>query len=189
MNGYQVWKIHRAVKMHFTSKYDIFLYNGHFSSDSMDAYAKVSRRKLYEIYATKFDRPYMAVEFFLSNLIYTPSDESFSVRAWDNHQKWIYQKESLTKLISDDLEKIDLGKDIISDSMPNLLKQIVSGKIMPQTAVALDAVFPFLDTWKSKVYFGFDDMVLKLIKLKRFCKYNTDVIQGKVMEKQAEELK
>jgi hypothetical protein len=185
MNGYQVWKIHRAVKMHFTSKnYDLFQYQGKFVRDDVASFQRVRRKMIYEMISSKFEKPYNAVEYFVSNIIYTTSDEALTVSAWDNHAKWIRQKESLTKLISDDLDMIDLEADLIGDDLPNLLRLIVAGKIMPQTACAIDANIPFLQTWKKKSYFGFDETVLKLTKLPKFCKYNQDRIASIIADKQ-----
>lgn len=186
MNGYQIWKIHRAVKMHFTSKYDLFLYNGRFRRDGKETYDKINQRFVYEFLSTKFERSYDAVEFFLSNIIYTSSDQAFSINSWDNYKQWIREKESLTKFITDDLEKLNLDTDLMDDVLPPLLKYIVGGKIMPQTAVAIDANIPFLADWKHKVYFGFDDTVLKLTKLSKFCKYNDQLITQCIQEKQSE---
>ena len=186
MNGYSVWKIHRAVKMHFTSKYDLFKYGGKFVRDDIGSFGKVRRKAMYEAISSKFEKPYAAVEYFVSNIIYTSSDESFTVTAWDNNKKWIRQKESLPKLISDDLDMIDLDTDLVGDDLPNLLRLIVAGKIMPQTACAIDANIPFLHSWKKKNYFGFDDVVLKLIKLPKFCVYNQARIADLITEKQSE---
>lgn len=187
MNGHQLWKIHRAVSMHFTDKnYDLFKYNGRFNRDDEGAFRKISRRNTYEFMSSKFDRPYDSVEYFVSNLIYTASDEAFTASAGDNYKRWVKEKESLTKLISDDLDKLDFGVDLHDDTLPNLLKMIVSNKIMPQTAVALDEVVPFLNEWDLKVYFGFHQNVLKLTKLSRFCKYNKPRIQSLILEKTSE---
>lgn len=186
MNGYGVWKVHRAVKMHFTSKYDLFQYKGRFVRDGEDSFAKVRRRVQYEMISSKFERPYDCVEYFLSNIIYTSSDESFSVTSWDNYNRWIKEKESLTKLIADNLDILDLEKDLHDDVLPTLLKYIVAGKIIPQTAVAIDENIPFLSVWKKKSYFGFDDTVLKLTKLSRFCKYNKERISSLISQKQSE---
>jgi hypothetical protein len=187
MNGFALWKIHRAVGMHFTDKnYDLFKYNGRFNRDNEYAFGKVSRRNTYEFMSSKFERPYDSVEYFVSNLIYTSSDEAFTATAWDNNKRWIREKESLTKLISDDLEKLDFEVDLHDETMPNLLKMIVSNQIIPQTAVALNEIIPFLDEWNSKVYFGFHQNVVKLSKLSRFCKYNKSRIESIILEKTSE---
>lgn len=187
MNGFQVWRLHRALKMHFTTrKYDLFQYNGRFYGDDEIMFKKLNHKMLYEMMSVKFENPHQAVEFFLSNLLYTRADEAFTLHAWDNYKRWIREKESLTKLIADDLGGLDLSTDLHDDVLPKLLKLIVGGKIMPQTAVAIDAVIPFLADWDAKVYFGHEESVLKLIKLKRFVKYNTELIAQLIVKKQCE---
>jgi hypothetical protein len=182
MNGHQVWKIHRAVKMHLTSDYDLFKYSGRFVRDGEEYYQKINRKKMYEILSSKLTRPFDAVEFFLSNLVYTTGDQAFTIFEWDNYKRWIRQKESLTKLICDDISNLDLENDLLDDFIPGLLRSIISEKIMPQTAVAIDGVIPILDDWKKKVYFGADSTVLKLIKLKPFCKFKLDRVELMIRE-------
>lgn len=186
MNGFQMWRIHRAVKMHLTSDYDLFKYNGRFVRDSMQFFEKNSRRKMYEILSCKFERPFDSVEFFLSNLVYTNSDQVFTHYEWDNYKRWIRQKESLTKMICDDLTEVDFDHDLVDDFVPCLLRSIIAEKIMPQTAVAIDRNIPILNDWKNKVYFGCDDVVLKLIKLKPFCKFNDEKVKMTIREIQSE---
>jgi hypothetical protein len=183
MDGFTVWKLHRAIKLHFTSKkYDVFKYDGQVAGVSEEAFEKLRSRGIYEIIASRFDNPKHAVQFFISNFVYSDHDTAFEITSWDNYKLWIKHKEALTRFIERDLEKADLD-DLNSDFTPMLLKQVVSGEVLPQTVVALDNHLHFLQDWYDKDYFAFGKTILKLVKLKPFLKYNEQIINQLINEK------
>jgi hypothetical protein len=187
MDGYTAWKLHRAVSLHLTTlTYDLFEHNGRVKNTGPEFYMKTNSRKIFELIAKRLDKPHDAVEFFIACILYTRDDQVMNpMTSWDLHTKYKKHKESLTKFILDDLETIDVDRDLYSsDSIPVLLSDIVSGNVLPQTAVALDKKKPFLKEWvDSKVYFGFRPYGIKLSKMSRFVKYNEDKVNSLIEEK------
>lgn len=186
MDGFAVWKIHRAVSLHLTSlKYDLFEHNGRVKNSSIDVFMKQNTRKMYEGIARHLDRPFDAVQFVLGNMIYTPEDTTLnSTVSWDSYKKYIRHKESLTKFIADDLVTVDLSTDLLADEPPKLLLNVVAGNVLPQTVVAINRRYSNIDDWLAKDYFGIQKYVIKLKKLDKFVKYNQQKIESIMYEKE-----
>jgi hypothetical protein len=186
MDGFSVWKIHRAVSLHLTSmKYDLFEYNGRVKNSSIDVFMKQNTRKLYDGIARHLEKPFDAVQFVLGNMIYTSEDMTLnSASSWDNYKMYMRHRESLTKFISDDLVDIDLRTDLVADGPPKLLRSVVSGKCLPQTVVAINRKYNNIDDWLAKDYFGIQKYVIKLKKLDKFVKYNQQKIDSIIEEKE-----
>ena len=187
MDGYSVWKIHRAVSLHLnTLKYDLFEHNGRVKNSSVDVYNKQNTKRVYEGISRHLNKPFDAVQFFLGNMIYTPDDMTLNQSvSWEYYTKYLKHKESLTKFISDDIQTIDLETDIIrtDDTIPELLNGVIAGRYIPQTVIALNRHMNFIDSWLAKDYFGFQKYVVKLKKLDRFVKYNEPRIDVLLKEK------
>ena len=182
-DGHAVWKLHRAVTFHLTQKkYDIILSNGSTVNSDEVYFNKLKSKGLYQSLSMRLNKPRDAVEFFIGNRIYSDKDESFTVNSWENYKQWINHKQALTKYISDDIDRVDLS-DLHSDMVPSLLKDLVIGKVIPQTLCALDNKLLFLSEWQEKDYFGFGKVILKLIKLKPLIKYNVAVIENLINTK------
>jgi len=180
MDGYSVWKLHRAVSLHLTTLgYDLFEHRGRTRNTSRLAYEKFNVKFVFDGIAKNLSKPNDAVQFFISNIIYSQKDEIYDPSlSWDNYTKWTRDKEGLTKFISDDLSKLDLSIDLVeSDGKPpRLLIGVVTGNILPQTAVAINRKHQFIDSWIEKDYFGLQRYSVIIKKLDRFVKYNEDVI-------------
>lgn len=184
MDGYSAWKLHRAIKFHLlTLRYDIFKHRTETKNSDIENFLKQSDRKIFEFIGKQFERPYDAVQFFVANIAYTGNDGIYeSGLAWQNYLLWVKHKESLTKLISDDLEVIDLQKDILESNPPRLLSLILAGKVLPETAVAINRVKPFVDDWLKKDFFGVGNYPLIIKKLDKFVNYDTEKIEALICQ-------
>lgn len=181
MDGYTAWKIHRAIKFHLlTPKYDLFEHGGRTKNTGIDVYLACREKTYFEYIAKQFKKPNDAVQFFVANIAYTGRDAVYEVgEAWENYLLWMKHKESLTKMISDELELVDLTKDI-DGNPPKLLTDILVGRVHPQTAVAINRVRPFVDVWLDKAYLGAGKFPLIIKKMDRFVKYNEEAITLKM---------
>jgi hypothetical protein len=186
MDGYTAWKLHRAVSFHLLQKkYDLFEHNGRTKHSSLDCYLKQRDNKMFEIMAKSFTKPNDIVQFFVANIVYTGKDITYDLATcWENYLKWVKNKESLTKRISDDISLLDLPRDIEEGNPPRLMTMILSGKILPETAVAINRVRPFIDKWIDKDYFGCGNYpnIIKKLDSKLMSKYNTEAIKTLIEE-------
>ena len=182
MDGFHCWKLHRGVVLHFTvEKYCIIESRANSKHTTIDRYVNCREKYIFENIARHIDTPNKALNFFISNIIYTGNDQVYdTVRCWDNYSKWIKEKESLTQLIMDDL--VNFKQDDLFGSPPKLLSKIISGEILPQTCTALNRILPFLDRWIQEDHFTFKKRCLMLKKLDPFVKCNLEKIKKDLVE-------
>lgn len=188
MDGYRAWKIHRAVSFHLTTqKYDLFEYKGRTKNSTEEFYAKVNDRKFFELIGKNFDQPNDVVQFFVSNILYTgkPSIHDFST-CWDNYILWKKRRDGMTKFLSDDIERFVLPTDVLDGNPPKLLKELLSGRIMPETAIAINRYIPFSKIWIERNYFGSGQLSIIIDKADRFLgPFNKDKIEKLIREHEA----
>lgn len=184
VDGFTMWKLHRAVKLHLlTDKYDVFKSQGRVKGASLEKFLESREKKLFEILGKNFEKPQDAIQFFVANIAYSGKDEMYDTGlAWENYLLWMKHKESLTKLILDDLELLDLETDL-EGNPPRLLQGILSGRILPETAVAINRYKHYIPEWKNKVYFGVGHWRCIIEKLDKFVKFN-EVTISNAMEQQ-----
>lgn len=185
MEGYDAWKLHRAIKFHLLNiRYDLFAHEGRTSNSSIDDFLKQRDRQIFEFIGSQFTRSIDIVQFFVANIAYTGNDSVHeSGVAWENYLLWMKNKESLTKVITDDLDRIDVNNDI-KGNPPKLLSMILARKITPETAVAINRVHPFVDEWLEKQYFGAGNWPVIIKKMDRFVKYNEERIKDLICQNQ-----
>jgi hypothetical protein len=183
MDGYTAWKLHRAIKFHLLSlKYDVFAHNGATKNSEISHFLKLTDRKIFEFIGKQFERPNDAVQFFVANIAYSGGDviRDFSL-SWDNYKLWMKHKESMTKTVKDQIELVNFSSDL-NGNPPKLLTDILAGRILPETAVAINRYVPFIDTWLDKDYFGSGKLPCIIKKLDRFVKFNTETIVEAITE-------
>jgi hypothetical protein len=173
-----MWKLHRAVKLHLlTDKYDVFENKGHVKHVSLEKFLQQNDRKLFELLGKQFKTPQESIQFFVANIAYSGKDEMYdTAMAWENYLLWMKHKESLTKLILDDLELLNLNSDL-SGNPPRLLQGILAGKILPETASVINRYKKFIPDWKKNTYFGAGNWPIIIQKLDKFVgKFNESAI-------------
>ncbi len=182
MDGYRCWKLHRAVALHLTTeKYCIITSRANTKHTSEDRYRASREQYIFENIARHIHTPNEALNFFISNFVYSGSDQAFdSLRSWDNYSRWCKEKESMTQLILDDIDSFKSSD--LSGYPPALLSQVISGAKLPQTAVVLNRVTPFLDRWIQEDHFTFTKRCIMLKKLDPFVKCNMNKIKESLVE-------
>jgi hypothetical protein len=186
VDGFQCWKIHRAVVLHMTTlKYDMVEQRGHVKGIYLDKFLGLNSRYIFENIAKNLKTPNDAVHFFISNLAYSNSDEVYdTIRSWENYSRWVKEREMTTQLILDDLEHFDFSH--LVGNPPELLRDIVSGKKSIHTAIAINRVRPFIDQWIKEDYFTFIRRCIIIKKLDKFVKFNSNKISSLLFEKENE---
>jgi hypothetical protein len=185
MDGYTTWKLHRAISFHLTTqKYDIFEYKGRTKNSTQDIYERKNDKRFFEVIGNTFDRPNDAVQFFVANILYTGHADVHDIATgWENYTLWRKRKDALTKFLSDDIERLNLPNDILDGNPPRLLKELLSGRVMVETAVVLNRYIPFSKQWLEKSYFGAGGLPLIIDKADKFIgKFNEGKIKSFIFE-------
>ena len=158
MNGFEVYKIYLAIKLHFTSKnqsYDFHKHNGR-TTARLETFTKRRDRYYFHRLSKSYDNKSI-VNYFLSNFV---SNTNLWVgdiigKAGDEHYKqWSKKIESLHYYYEQDIDYIIermTTKDIkfndlflsIDGQHPPIIKMFLAKKINFETLIILDDILRF----------------------------------------------
>lgn len=181
MDGFKAYKYFMAIKLHFTSeKYDVFEMNGRVSG-SRATFEKRNDRGLFEKLANKFKSDKDLIQFLVANFAYGHRNVVYSSESDHYYQLWIKRKESMTRIFSLDLQKIEahLEKEKIpaeelysvENGMPQLLNLYLGGFITLETMVILQDFDDYLSKWEPLIMLWHDHFLV-IKKSKGFVKYD-----------------
>lgn len=174
MNGYEAYQIFHAVRLHFTTNFDYFTYNGKakVSEETFNLRKdKYSFHKLARMYSSE-ELPYVVAinfvksdkNFWISSMFQDSSDR--------NYKEWLKWQQARTYNFSNDLEKLSTAnyKDLVTckdGQFPELLNFVFQEEISYDTLVILDYFIKLMDVWNTKIE---DDFIWKEF-YKKFNKY------------------
>ena len=158
MNGFEVYKIYLAIKLHFTSKnqsYDFHKHNGR-TTARLETFTKRRDRyffhKLSKSYSDK-----SIVDYFLSNFVSNTNiwvGDIIGKTGDDTYRQWSKKLEALHYYYEQDIDYIIERmetKDIkfndlflsVNGQHPTILKMFLSKKINFETLIILDDILKF----------------------------------------------
>lgn len=156
MEGQIAYQAFTALKLHFTSKYDYFQYNGKTRAIDLD---KLALRKDYFHYR-KVERRYRdeLVNFIVANLVSGKASwigDLITLEAEKIYRDWKKRQEAIKYFIRLDLEKIDDDSKtlwtVIDGHHPTFLKLYLGKKISIETLIAADCLLNFRDYWDRSI--------------------------------------
>ena len=188
MNGFEVYKIYLAIKLHFTSKNQSYDYHRHAGKTTARLVTFTKRRDRYFFH--KLSRTYSdtdIVNYFISNFVSNTNLWIGDIigRAGDeNYKVWSRKIEALHYYYEQDIEYIlsmitkKLSFDDIFTSKegqhPPILKFVLSKKINFETLLILDEILKFSKrlnkTISEKVLWP--KLYDRMIRYKPFLNYN-----------------
>ena len=158
MNGFEVYKIYLAIKLHFTSKnqsYDFHKHNGR-TTARLETFTK--RRDNYFFH--KLSKSYndkSIVDYFLSNFVSNTNiwvGDIIGKTGDDTYKQWSKKLEALHYYYEQDIDYIIermIAKDIkfndlflsVGGQHPTIIKMFLSKKINFETLIILDDILRF----------------------------------------------
>ena len=158
MNGFEVYKIYLAIKLHFTSKnqsYDFHKHNGR-TTARLETFTKRRDRYYFHRLSKSYDNKSI-VNYFLSNFVSNTNlwVGDITGKAGDEHYKqWSKKIESLHYYYEKDIDYIIermTTKDIkfndlflsIDGQHPPIIKMFLAKKINFETLIILDDILRF----------------------------------------------
>lgn len=171
MNGYDLYGLYQAIKLHFTSEtYNFFQYDGK-TRISVDAFQKRRDKFLFHRLARKYRDDEM-VPFLVANFVHSDDNWTKSLLEEDAEQtyrEWKRITDSMTKIYEEDLRKIatketfnDLFK-VEDGQFPKLLMHFMQKDITIETMVILNNIFGFIKIWDKKIS---DDIIYPKVSRK-----------------------
>ena len=185
MNGFEVYKIYLAIKLHFTSKnqsYDFHKHNGR-TTAKLETFTKRRDRYFFHKLSKSYnDRS--IVDYFLSNFVSNTNiwvGDIIGQTGDDTYKQWSKKLEALHYYYEQDIDYI-LGRDIKFDDLflvkkgqhPPILKMFLSKRINFETFLILDEILSFSKQLNKNI----SEKVLwpklydRMIRYKPFIKYN-----------------
>ena len=196
MNGFEVYKIYLAIKLHFTSKnqsYDFHKHNGR-TTARLETFTK--RRDRYFFH--KLSKSYndnSIVNYFLSNFVSNTNlwvGDIIGKTGDDHYKQWSKKIEALHYYYEQDIDYILERKMEFDDIFtskdgqhPSILKMFLSKRINFETFIILDDILSFSKQLnkniKEKVLWP--KLYDRMIRYKPFLKYNVTKYKKSLRDK------
>jgi hypothetical protein len=185
IDGYRAYKFYLATRLHFTTdKYDVFASKGAVTC-SRDSFEKRNDKYMFMKLGQRFNTEREYIQFLASNFIYGNPNVIYSgSEADESYIEWQRRKQSITKLFSDDCDKlINANKTIdeiincTNNQLPYIILLYIGKKINVETIRILDDGLDFVSKWEGTVQTMFADQIRVIKKAKGFIKYDKDRIR------------
>ena len=196
MNGFEVYKIYLAIKLHFTSKnqsYDFHKHNGR-TTARLETFTKRRDRYFFHKLSKSYNNSTI-VDYFLSNFVSNTNlwvGDIIGKSGDDHYKEWSKKLEALFYYYEQDLEYM-LEQNIEFDDIftskngqhPPILKMFLSKRINFETFIILDDILSFSKQLNKNI----SEKVLwpklydRMIRYKPFLRYNVTKYKKSLRDK------
>jgi hypothetical protein len=158
LTGYEAFCLYTGLKLHFTSSYDFFKYNGKVRV-TIDAFDNRKDKYFFHRLSRKYDKEQLE-QFLIANFLHDPGvwigkllDEEANTR-YVEYQKNI---QSLSYIFENECRELfsmlENPNEILKTSgeHPVLLKKALRGEVSIQTLHILNSILNFFPMWKSNI--------------------------------------
>jgi|TARA_B100000242_G_C42927778_1_gene430273 hypothetical protein len=185
VNGFEVYKIYLAVKLHFTSKGRSYDFHRHLGKTTARLETFTKRRDRYFFH--KLSKSYnnnTIVDYFVSNFVTNTNlwvGDIIGKTGDDNYKQWskkiealhYYYEQDIDYILEQDYKFDDLFKSV-NGQHPPILKMFLSKKINFETVLILDEILSFTKQLNKNI----NEKVLwpklydRMIRYRAFLNYN-----------------
>ena len=185
MNGFEVYKIYLAVKLHFTSKGRSYDFHRHLGKTTARLETFTKRRDRYFFH--KLSKSYnnnTIVDYFVSNFVTNTNlwvGDIIGKTGDDNYKQWskkiealhYYYEQDIDYILEQDYKFDDLFKSV-NGQHPPILKMFLSKRINFETVLILDEILSFTKQLNKNI----NEKVLwpklydRMFRYKSFLNYN-----------------
>jgi len=183
VDGFKVWKLYMAVKLHFTTNsYNVFNNRGHVKGARDTFYAR-NDRFIFEKLARKFPTERDIIQYFVANFAYGNQEVVYEPSTGDSNLiTWNKRKQSISQVFESDLHTILLHlekngmteKHLYEGNPPELFKLYLGGYITVETMVILNSFVDYLTTLKLQLNLLWAEECRIIDKCKGFVKFDRD---------------
>jgi len=136
MTPFECYKTYSALKLHFTSDYNYFHYNG-----AIKLKPESFEKRNDKIFFAKIAKHADPLNFMMVNILDNPKvwirSMAYSSDAENKYSSWLKRKQSLTYIFKEDIKKLnkDFDKNIVveSNSHPSIVVKYLGGEISLET--------------------------------------------------------
>lgn len=172
-----VWDFYRcylAVKLHFTTDYDVFKYSGKVQASREAMTARKDFSRMVAVSAKLKDTK-EAIGFLLSNFTEgDPGGGLYETQANKRYLEWQKRNQSLSYTFKKELGALELkytGDQLFEcnpSELPYIVQEHIAGNVCLETMVLLNEIRPFLDEYDREL--AFDKLIWPTLS-KRIRKY------------------
>ena len=184
--GFDVFKVYLAVKLHFTSNYDYFEYDGKVNC-KLETFTKRNDRYFFHKLSTKYGKNEI-LDFFVAN--FCENDKKWVGNLLQNDGRETYLnfrkvkenfnyhfRNEFTNIVNDFSTKrisFDDGFVCHNGQHPRLLRLLIQKRASFQTFIVLDQVLSFIKNWNKQIKENivWPKIAHKVARLKPFIQYN-----------------
>lgn len=192
MDGFKAYKYYMAIKLHFTKdSFDVFKNRG-VVKGTREAFNARNDRYIFEKLARKYPVDKDLIQFYVANFVIGNDAVVYAHEEAEEHLvQWNRRKQSITKIFSDDLNKIlmdaykrKIKRDAIFNftlnQYPSILNLYLGKQISLETVRIIDDMNPMVETWKdnSSMLLLWESEIRRIQKAKGFVKYDTDKVSS-----------
>jgi hypothetical protein len=173
MTGYEAFSIYHVLKLHFTTNYDYFKYNGK-CNITIETFEKRKDKYYFYKLSRKYDTDEYK-EFVISNLLNDPDSWAGNLltdEANEIHFNRMKRIQSLSYVFKNDCHELsnhgkvnDLLK--VCSDYPKLFVLSRQGTVCDETVIILNSLMNFLPKWKEKI----KDTIVWPIAFSRWMRY------------------
>lgn len=155
MSPFDAYQIFLALKNHFNSDYDYFLYNG-----KVTAKYETFNKRPDKYYFHKLSKKKDVEGFIVANLLQDNSKSRWvgdiiTKEGEEVYLKWKGRLESLSYIYKNDINRLDGSLDNILEPIegnyPPLLQHYKFGDICIETIIVLNSLVNFMPRWSKKI--------------------------------------
>jgi len=150
MTPFECYKTYSALKLHFTSDYNYFHYNG-----AIRLKPESFEKRNDKIFFAKIAKHADPLNFMMVNILDNPrvwiKSIAYNQEAENKYSSWLKKKQSLTYIFREDIKKLnkDFDKNIIveSNSHPPMVVKYLGGEISLETLCIVASITGCLRYW------------------------------------------
>lgn len=175
MNGFKVFKLYTAIKLHFTdAKFDVFKNRGNVRG-TYDTFAQRNDKMLFEKLAMRVPNERDIIKFIASNFMYGNPNFIYSDDGEKCYMEYNRRRQAITRVFENDLQTVEKLDPTY------LIQMYLRNKVTLETMVILNEFEGTIEKLKSTVHLNlmFGDELLVLEKSKKFIHYDLERV-GKV---------
>lgn len=177
MNGFEVYKLYLAIKLHFTSdSYNYFTFNGK-TRTTLQSFEKRRDKYFFKKLATKFNQDEL-IQYFVAHFVQNGDTWIGDISKIENasiYLNWLKKIQSMSFVFSADLDVLlrdnsfeDLFK--ITTTHPPIIKKYLSNSINLETLVILNQLLNFIKDFDKSIIdpIVWPDIKRKVVKYEPF---------------------
>lgn len=151
MNGFEVYKLYLAIKLHFTSdSYNYFTFNGK-TRTTLQSFEKRRDKYFFKKLATKFNQDEL-IQYFVAHFVQNEDTWIGNISKIENcsvYNNWLKKIQSMSFIFSNDIDLLlsessfdDLFK--VTNTHPPIIKKYLANCISLETLVILNQLLNFI---------------------------------------------